>query len=81
MLRERLKILKIAYLILCHTDEKHICRLVNKLTEADNTYVYLHIDKKSPINEFKKLLDNNKQVKFIKNRVNIFWGIVLYKQL
>ncbi len=38
--------MKIAYLILCHIDPKHIRRLVNKLTYKKDNGCFLNIDKK-----------------------------------
>lgn len=66
--------MKIAYLILCHTDPIHISRLANKLTEIDSGFVYIHVDNKVSIKEYKDLLKSNSKVKFITNRVNVHWG-------
>ena len=49
---ERRRKMKVAYLILCHTDPKHIRRLVNKLTYKTNNECFIHIDKKSSLVDF-----------------------------
>lgn len=66
--------MKIAFLILCHTDEEHIARLVNKITENENFYAFIHVDKKSDIKKFKKKLDESESVVFLRNRYSISWG-------
>lgn len=50
--------MKIAYLILCHTDPKHIRRLINKLTYKTDNRCFVHIDKKSNLVNFKKELND-----------------------
>ncbi|MDG6885049.1 beta-1,6-N-acetylglucosaminyltransferase [Clostridium perfringens] len=66
--------MKIAFLILCHIDEKHIERLANKLTKNEKFYVFIHVDKRSNIDKFTDLLKNNKSVIFTEKRYSISWG-------
>lgn len=65
--------MKIAYLILCHIDPKHIARLANKIS-SENQHVYIHVDLESDIEQFKAEINNNNYVKFIKKRVKAYWG-------
>ena len=62
---------KIAYLILAHSDPIHLKRLIKAIDI--NCDFYIHIDLKSDINEFKKII-KNKNVYFIENRKSISWG-------
>lgn len=39
--------MKIAYLILCHVDPKHIARLVRKITDKTENMAFIHVDKKT----------------------------------
>lgn len=66
--------MKIAFLVLCHIDEEHIKRLANKLTEFKFFDVFIHVDLKSDIERFKKLLENNYSVYFVKDRYDVSWG-------
>lgn len=66
--------MKIAYLILCHTDPKHIRRLINKLTYKTDNRCFVHIDKKSNLVNFKKELNDLPQTTILKNRTDISWG-------
>lgn len=65
--------MKLAYLILCHTDAEHINRLANKLAN-ENTEIYIHVDLKSDLEEFKSKILLNENIHFIKDRVRVFWG-------
>lgn len=65
---------KIAYLILCHTDPNHILRLANKLTYKNDNMVFIHIDKKVKDNEFYKLLRGKERIKIINDNVDVYWG-------
>lgn len=62
---------KIGYLILAHTDPHHLNRLTNTLEY--NCDFYIHIDEKSDIDEFKRIVLTANTF-FIKDRVNISWG-------
>lgn len=62
---------KIGYLILAHTDPHHLNRLTNTLEY--NCDFYIHIDEKSDIDEFKRIVLTPNTF-FIKDRVNISWG-------
>jgi len=62
---------KIAYLILAHTDPLHLERLVNAIDYRSS--IFIHLDKKSEINNFKKI-KLPKSAKFINERVPVYWG-------
>lgn len=67
-----MKNVKIAYLILAHTDPTHIKRLSSVLSNTGD--VYIHVDLKSNIQDFKELLETMKKVYLIDNRIEVFWG-------
>ena len=64
--------MKLAHLILAHTEPKQLERLVQRL-EHDDADIYIHLDKKTNIQPFNHLT-NYKNVFFIKNRVKVYWG-------
>lgn len=68
--------MRIAYLILCHVDPEHIARLVRKLTLNTENVAFIHIDKKSDISQFEKVLPNIENVHILPKRISIFWGVV-----
>ena len=63
----------IAFLILCHNDPNHIARLANKLVNNRNNDVYIHVDNKCNIKEFKEKI-KSENVYFIDDRVDVYWG-------
>lgn len=63
--------LRIAYLILCHQDPKHIGRLARRLSSYAD--VFIHVDKKMDIRHFLKESDC-RNIYFIPNRVRAYWG-------
>lgn len=66
--------MKIAYLILAHNNPQQLYNLVNVLN-VDNTFFYIHIDKKVNIENFTSLFNkNNSNISFITNRENGQWG-------
>lgn len=64
----------IAYLILCHTDPKHIRRLTEKITKNTNDVAFVHVDGKCDLISFQHELKNNSQVQILKKRVPVNWG-------
>lgn len=66
--------MKIAYLILCHIDPEHIKRLTDKLTVGTCDEAFVHVDKKTSIEPFEKLLNSNPQVHILAERVAVYWG-------
>lgn len=66
--------MKIAYLVLAHTDSKHIKRLSKILTVGNNNKVFIHLDKKINLNEFQKECPEEDRISYIKNRVKVYWA-------
>lgn len=65
--------IKIAYLVLCHSNPKHIARLVKKLS-SDENHIFIHVDKKTDIRPFITELQPFKNCTILNNRVKVFWG-------
>ena len=64
----------IAYLILCHTDPKHIKRLTDKITKGTEDIAFVHVDGKCNIVPFQHELKSNPQVQVLEKRVPVHWG-------
>jgi hypothetical protein len=66
---------KIAYLILAHTESENLERLITSLI-SDFSNVYVHVDKKSKISDFKFLFNYkvSDSVYVLENRINVYWG-------
>jgi hypothetical protein len=67
--------MKIAYLIMAHTDAIQCHRLVKSLyVNKDKTRFYVHIDKKTDITPFLNLLGHLDYVKFLEDRIFVQWA-------
>lgn len=66
--------MKIAYLILCHIDPAHICRLAKKLTEGTQNEVFVHVDGKCDVHPFEETLSGLERVHLLSHRVKVHWG-------
>lgn len=67
--------MRIAYLIMAHTDAPQLGRLVAALSVNETTDFYILIDKKSDRGIFEKYIPEvGSFVKFIDNQVYITWG-------
>ena len=64
--------MKIAYLILAYNQPTHLARLVNALN-SNNIYFFIHVDKKSNIEDFRNLIQLENAV-FIPERIKVYWG-------
>lgn len=64
--------IKIAYLILAHTDPEHVARLATRISVPNKADVYIHVDKKTDIEPFKKLVKGS--ITFIEDRITVNWG-------
>ena len=64
--------LKIAHLILAHSQPSQVARLVKMLAHSD-AYFFLHIDKKVPISAFEEVLPKER-VYFVEKRETVSWG-------
>jgi hypothetical protein len=62
----------INYLILAHHLPYQLKKLVDRL-DAEEVYIYIHLDSKSDLKEFKSILNNSKVV-FLEKRANAIWG-------
>lgn len=68
--------MNIAYCIICHNNNNILKTTINQLNTNNN--IYLHIDKKSDLNDFKEY---ENKVNLIKERVDVRWGHILkFKQ-
>jgi len=65
--------MNIAYIILAHKNPSQIKRLIEKLTYS-NDWFFVHIDAKKEMTSFENALSSEKNVTFIKERINGQWG-------
>lgn len=63
--------MNIAYLIISYRNPLHLYRLIHKII-SDSSSCFIHIDKKSNIEEFIQL--EHDKVHFSKNRIPVYWG-------
>lgn len=64
--------MRIAHLILAHSDPNQLKRLIERLAHTDADF-YIHIDLKSDIEKFLPLAKSG-QIYFIKKREKVYWG-------
>lgn len=64
--------MKIAHLILAHSDPQQLGRLIDRLQHKD-AFFFVHIDKKTAIEPF-TFLAAKQQVYLLENRVDVQWG-------
>lgn len=64
--------MRIAHIIMAHKNPDQLIRLIKRLHHPDAQF-YVHIDLKSPIEDFRSIMKIN-QVSFINNRINCNWG-------
>ncbi len=66
---------KIAYLILAHHQPTHLAKLVKSI-HCDWVYIFIHIDAKFDILQFKQLIYEDKNIVFLKEnqRIKVNWG-------
>lgn len=62
--------MKVAYCVLCHRNSIILEELIYQLKDED---IYIHVDKKSDINEF-NLDSRANNIKFLNDRVDVRWG-------
>lgn len=63
---------KIAYLILAHSDSTHLKRLIENIDYKCD--IYIHVDKKANIEDFKNKIKDKSNIYFSDNRFDIQWG-------
>ena len=67
--------MRVAYCVVCHRRSKILDEMIDILGKDND--IYIHVDKKSNINDF---IDLSDRVKLIKERVNVQWaGFTLVK--
>lgn len=64
----------LAFLISAHTDPEHLRRLIFSLPSGSRFHV--HIDRKSDIEPFVRLLGGNPSVTFLERRTDVVWGSI-----
>lgn len=62
-----------AYLIMAHSDPTQLQNLVSAIDDKRND-IYIHIDGKTDISIFKSITSILSPIKFIENRIDVFWG-------
>jgi hypothetical protein len=63
--------MQIAYLVLAHSDPRHLERLIQRLLKGDGL-IFVHVDKKSDFSRFEHL--KNEKVHLIEKRAAVYWG-------
>ena len=61
------------FLILAHKNPQQLLMLINQL-QSSESYFFIHIDKKSKIEDFKSMTNKIKNIFFIEERYSIDWG-------
>ena len=64
--------MKIAHLILAHSEPGQLERLIDRLWHEQSDF-YIHLDLKSSLDAF-RYLERDNRVFFVKNRVKVSWG-------
>ncbi len=62
----------IGYLILAHQNPQQLARLISTL-DNDEVVFWVHIDKGSSVEDFKRMAPSNNRIFFLKQRMKIFW--------
>jgi len=65
--------MELNYIILAHRLPKNLSRFILRLQD-DNTYFYVHIDKKSKIAPFQNELKELKNVFILEERIDVIWS-------
>lgn len=66
--------MKIAYIVLAHTDPGHIARLSRKVTKGTKNHVFIHVDSKVDIIPFENACQDIENVHFVEKRYKVFWA-------
>lgn len=61
-----------AYLILAHSQPKHLARLINAISN-ESVDIYIHVDKSADIDRFKQYAPSSNNVYFVENRQTVTW--------
>jgi hypothetical protein len=65
--------MKLAYLILAHSQPRHLARLIRRL-QGDEAYFFVHIDRKADSVPFERLFAHERNVFLLARREPVFWG-------
>jgi hypothetical protein len=63
----------IVYLILAHTAPRLLARLIGAL-DSSGVRFFIHVDAKVEIRDFMDSIGTRKNVRFLEDRVHVFWG-------
>lgn len=63
--------MRIAYCIIAHRNNKILRECIRVLSEEEDNSIFIHIDEKSNINNFKEY---DKKVTFVDKRISVNWG-------
>lgn len=66
--------MRIAYIVLAHTDPGHIGRLARKLTADTNDAVFIHVDLKTEQRHFASHVSGSERTHFVQERVAVYWA-------
>ena len=66
--------MKIAYLILAHTDPYQLKRLIQALSVEGQVSFYVHIDARKDLSVFKEEVSSLSNVYFLRERKKIYWA-------
>ncbi len=62
-----------AYLIIVHSDPNMLEKLVESIDDSRND-IFIHVDQKTDINLYSAVKTQKANLKFIDNRVAVYWG-------
>lgn len=66
--------MRIGYLLLCHQNPVLVAKIAKRLTADTDNMVFICVDKKAEINEYLQCLPECSKIKYVKNRIAIYWG-------
>lgn len=64
--------MKIAYIVLAHSNVEQVLRLANSISNTGD--VYIHFDKKCNIDGIEKKIENNPSVNLVEKRIMVSWA-------
>jgi hypothetical protein len=65
--------MKLAYLILAHSQPRHVARLVRVLQDDEASF-FVHVDRKVDVGPFERIFANESNVLVLARRQAVFWG-------
>ena len=64
--------MRFSYLILAHKNPRQLCRLLKSIM-TDHAYIFIHLDRKSNLCEFKEVLTPFKNVELCTRQIQVSW--------